>query len=60
MSMATLQAASIVFAARRYSSTIDESVASFALRNSVDMRTSPGTTLREFGLTCIWPTVPRA
>ena len=36
------------------------SVASFALRRSTVMRTSPGTTLREFGFTCMWPTVPRA
>ena len=30
------------------------------LRKSTVMRTSPGTTLREFGFTCIDPTVPRA
>ena len=35
------------------SSAIERSVASSAMRRSTLMRTSPGTTLREFGLTCM-------
>jgi hypothetical protein len=49
-------------AAHGFSSSffMPERVLSLAFRRSTVMRTSPGMTLRELGLTCIWPTVPRA